>query len=331
MITLSDIHKRYGRVHAVRGVSLEIPKGSVVGILGPNGAGKSTTIRMITGSIPPTSGSVTLDGLDTVDQSVPVRSRIGYLPEANPLYPEMRVTDYLRYRTRLYAMPRGGRRSAIGRVLERCKVDDMARRRIGTLSKGYRQRVGLAAALLHDPPVLILDEPTSGLDPAQIAETRSLIADLAGDRTMLLVSHVLPEVEKTCDRIVVFASGTIRAGGSPQDLVATGRTRYVLEAKPALIDRIKALKGVERVEESAAEDGFVTHTLTCDAKRDPRPELFELAKSAGAQVRELRREVEPLERFYLRLVEQVRQAEGSGVSGVSGVSGASGASGGGAS
>ncbi|GAB4547932.1 MAG: ATP-binding cassette domain-containing protein [Phycisphaerales bacterium] len=305
MITLDHIHKRYGRVHAVRGVSLDIPRGQVVGILGPNGAGKSTTIRMVTGAIPPTEGRVTLDGLDSVDDSVAVRRRIGYLPESNPLYPEMRVRDYLGYRARLYAMSRASRRERIGRVLERCRVDDMRDRRIGTLSKGYRQRVGLAAALLHDPPVLVLDEPTSGLDPAQIAETRSLITELSGDRTMLLVSHVLPEVEKTCTRIVVFAGGTVRADGSPEDLTARGDVRYILETRPGIDERVRALPQVARVDAAPSSDGFVRQVVTPVDGADPRTELFRLSRDAGAEVRELRREAEPLERFYLRLVERV--------------------------
>lgn len=308
MITLTDIHKRYGPVHAVRGVSLEVPRGSVVGILGPNGAGKSTTIRMVTGAIPPSQGRVTVDGLDTVDDSMDVRRRIGYLPEANPLYPEIRVRDYLRYRSRLYALRRSSREKAIDRVLERCKVADMSRRRVGTLSKGYRQRVGLAAALLHDPPVLVLDEPTSGLDPAQIAETRRLIAELAGDRTMLLVSHVLPEVEKTCDRIVVFAAGTVRADGPPGALSSSGETRVVLECGADLREGLGRIDGVKHVETSAPGDaGFITHTLTCAPDADPRVAIARLAQDRGAPIRELHREIEPLERFYLRLVEQVQK------------------------
>ena len=305
MIDLRDIHKRYGRVHAVRGVSLEIPKGQVVGILGPNGAGKSTTIRMVTGAIPPTTGSVRVDGLDTVDDSVRVRARIGYLPEANPLYPEMRVRDYLSFRARLYSIGRAERKKAGGRVLERCRVDDMARRRVGTLSKGYRQRVGLAAALLHDPPVLVLDEPTSGLDPAQIAETRRLITELAGERTMLVVSHVLPEVEKTCARIVVFASGEVRADGSPEELTARSDTRYVVETKPGLGPKLIALPSIDRVETDTLKDGYVRHDVTPAEGRDPRAEIASCAHGAGVELRELRREVEPLERFYLRLVERV--------------------------
>ncbi len=309
MIALRDIHKRYARVHAVRGVSLEIPKGQVVGILGPNGAGKSTTIRMIAGAIPPTEGSVSLDGLDSVGDSVAVRRCIGYLPEANPLYPEMRVIDYLRYRTRLFAMPRSGRSSAIQHAMERCKVDDMARRRIGALSKGYRQRVGLAAALLHDPPVLILDEPTSGLDPAQIAETRSLITELAGDRTMLLVSHVLPEVEKTCDRIIVFAAGTVRADGAPSELMKTGTPRFTVECSAGLKEALGSVPGVASVETEHLKDGFERHAITGAPDADPREALFEKAKGTGVTLRELKREVEPLERFYLRLVERAQRED----------------------
>ncbi len=302
MIALEQVHKRFAAAHAVRGVSLEIPSGSVVGILGPNGAGKSTTIRMITAAIPPTSGRVTLDGLDTVDDSARVRSRIGYLPEANPLYPDMRTRGYLRYRARLAGVGAKARSRAIDAAMDRCMLAEVARQRIGTLSKGFRQRVGLAATLLHDPPVLVLDEPTSGLDPQQIAQTRSLIRELAGERTMLLVSHILPEVERTCSRIIVFARGRVRADGSPEELLTRGGTRYVVETSPALPETIAALPGVEAVVREEASGGFTRCTLSVRDGADPRTAIAELVRTSGVTLRELRRETESLERFYLRTI-----------------------------
>ncbi len=201
------------------------PRGRSFGLLGPNGAGKTTTLRMITGYLPPSAGAVSVCGHDSVTDSMNARRSLGYLPEAAPLYPEMRVRDYLVYRAKLFGMPRGGRAAAIGRVIDKCWLGEVSQRRIGQLSKGYKQRVGLAGAMIHDPPVLVLDEPTSGLDPAQIRETRSLIRDLSHKRTVIVSSHILPEVEKTCDRVVIIARGRLRADGAPADLLAGQRDR----------------------------------------------------------------------------------------------------------
>ena len=320
MIRLERVHKRYGAVHAVRGVDLDAPRGQIVGILGPNGAGKSTTIRMITGSVPPTEGRVSVDGLDTVERSADVRRRLGYLPESNPLHPEMRVGDHLAYRAGLYGLRGRARRGAVGRALERCQLADVSRRRVGTLSKGYRQRVGLAAALLHDPPVLILDEPTSGLDPSQIAETRDLIRELAGDRTMLLVSHILPEVERTCDRIVVFARGRILADGRPEDLLGGASDRYVIEARrdgppgggPGLAEALRTASPPLRVIGEPREDGpWLRAVVAGEAGRDAREPIARAASGAGLVVRELRAETPTLETFYLRTLEEADRREAS--------------------
>lgn len=220
MIEATDVNKFYGRFHAVRSLSFRISTGEVVGLLGPNGAGKTTTIRMISGFLPPTSGRIAVCGHDSVRDSLKARRQIGYLAESNPLYPEMRVLDYLTFRARLQGVRSRDRQRAISRVVERCWLADVARRRIGQLSKGYRQRVGLASALIHDPKVLMLDEPSNGLDPTQILETRKLIRDLAKDRTVLVSSHVLPEVERTCDRVIIIARGQVRADGQPARLLA---------------------------------------------------------------------------------------------------------------
>ena len=326
MIRLCEVVRNFGSVRAVRGVSFEIPAGQVVGILGPNGAGKTTTIRMLTGTLPPSSGQALIDGMDSVDASRQVRSRLGYLPENAPLYGEMRVEGYLRYRAGLYGMRGDARRKAIGHAMDRCRISDVSRRRIGHLSKGYRQRVGLAAALVHDPPVLILDEPTTGLDPSQIAETRGLIRELAGDRTMLLVSHILPEVQRSCDRIIIFARGKVRADGAPADLIAgvRGDVRCIVEARAteALDAQLRGLSGVSAVESTAMADGWRRSIITVGEKaakrEDPRAMIGAACAAAGATLRELRAETASLEELYIRIVESAdaeREGDNAGVDG----------------
>src|SRR3954469_8215208 len=218
LINVSQLTKVYGQTLAVDHVSFEVVKGQIVGFLGPNGAGKSTTLRMLTCYLPPTSGGATVNGFDIFHQSENVRENLGDLPENVPLYLEMKVHEYLDFRGRLRKMPRDERRKRIDYVIERCWLGNVQRRTIGHLSKGYRQRVGLADALLHNPPVLILDEPTVGLDPTQIIETRKLVTELGGDHTILLSTHILPEVEAVCDRAIIIAGGKIVAQGSPEEL-----------------------------------------------------------------------------------------------------------------
>ncbi|MHC4429237.1 MAG: ABC transporter ATP-binding protein, partial [Planctomycetota bacterium] len=213
MIVAHRLTKSFGRFKAVDSVDFEIPSGAVAGFLGPNGAGKTTTIRMLCGVLRPTAGRAVVDGLDVRTERQEAQRRIGYLPEAVPLYGEMRVREYLEFRGRLFELTRSARRTGVEAAMSKVGLTEVARRPIGQLSRGYRQRVGLAAALVHDPPVLILDEPTVGLDPAQVREVRRLIKDLAGDRTVLLSSHILAEVELICDRIVMLAAGRVRAAG----------------------------------------------------------------------------------------------------------------------
>jgi ABC-2 type transport system ATP-binding protein len=234
MIEARGLSKRYGDVAAVQGVDFKIARGEVVGFLGPNGAGKTTTMRMLTGFVPPTDGTATIAGFDIFDDAVPARRSIGYLPESPPLYPEMSVRSYLTFVARIKDVRRGVRREAVDRALERCGLTAVQGRVIGTLSKGFRQRVGLAQAIVHEPPVLILDEPTVGLDPLQIAEIRALISDLAapahGDtqQTVILSTHILPEVEAICRRVILIHEGRkvvddslenlMRGGGSLEEL-----------------------------------------------------------------------------------------------------------------
>jgi ABC-2 type transport system ATP-binding protein len=209
MIEVANLSKRYGDLAAVRDVSFTAPSGKIVGFLGPNGAGKTTTMRIITGFLPATSGTVRVEGFDVFEQSTEVRRRIGYLPENPPLYNEMSVTGYLRFVARLKGLARADVESALERVLDTCGLRAMRDRLLGHLSKGFRQRVGLAQALIHDPPVLILDEPTIGLDPRQIIEIRSLIKTLGGKRTIVLSTHILPEVAQVCDKVVIINDGHV--------------------------------------------------------------------------------------------------------------------------
>jgi ABC-2 type transport system ATP-binding protein len=218
MIEVSGLTKRYGDLLAVDDVSFRVDRGQILGFLGPNGAGKTSTMRMITGFMPPTAGSVRVDGFDTVEDSMEVRRRIGYLPENPPLYPDMSVCDYLRFVARLKGLPRAEVGDAVERATDICGLDHVKARLTGHLSKGYRQRVGLAQALIHDPQVLVLDEPTIGLDPRQIIDIRKLIRTLGGDRTVILSTHILPEVMQVCERVVIINDGAITTEGLLEDL-----------------------------------------------------------------------------------------------------------------
>lgn len=316
MIQATNVSKWYGPVRALHGVTFEVPRGQIVGLLGPNGAGKTTTIRITTGFFPPTSGSVSVCGHDTVAASLEARACIGYLPDAVPLYTEMAVEGYLDYRARLYGLARGDRKRAIGRVVERCSLGDVLRRRTGQLSKGYRQRVGLAAAMLHDPAVLILDEPVSGLDPTQILEVRRLIRELAHDKTVLLSSHILSEVEATCDRVIIIAGGTLRADGTPGELLEqlAADAPYIVEVRAGegggerAAAVLRSVIGVASVETAAVpgEPAWSRCTVTPHATA---PDLREAIAGAlggrggdGAMtVRELRRERPTLEQFFLQV------------------------------
>src|SRR5438067_5144544 len=230
MIDVRNLTKYYGEYPAVLDVSFAVEKGQVVGFLGPNGAGKSTTMRVLAGFLTATSGTATIDGKDVFWDPIEARRRIGYMPENCPLYSDMRVDEYLWFRGGLKGLARKPRQQRIGYVLERCWVKDVRRQVIGTLSKGYRQRVGLADALLADPPVLILDEPTAGLDPTQIRESRRLIRELGQEHTILLSTHILPEVEMTCDRVIIIHRGRVAASGSLRELARNAGERTTLLA-----------------------------------------------------------------------------------------------------
>ena len=284
MIEAQNLVRQFGGFTAVAGVSFAVPEGEIVGILGPNGAGKTTTIRMLTGFLPPTSGRVTLGGRDLFGDDVAVRRDIGYLPENVALYPEMRVEEYLAYRGRLERMDRAAIRRRLAEVVERCLLGDVRRQIIGTLSKGYRQRVGLAAAILHDPRVLVLDEPTVGLDPKQIVAIRELIRELGAKHTLLLSTHILPEVELLCQRVLIIDRGRIVAQGSPQELRERwlGALGMTVEFASAAAGQHEALSGVAGVATVDADEANAARfTIACAKGADPREEVFRLAVARG--------------------------------------------------
>lgn len=305
MLVADRVSKSFGSVRAVRDVSFALQSGAVVGLLGPNGAGKSTTIRMLTGFLPPDAGRVLVDGLDTVEQAAAARARLGYLPENAPLYPEMSVRAYLDFRGRLFGLARRERLAAVARVVDRCWLSSVVGRRIGQLSKGYRQRVGLAAALLHDPRVIILDEPTNALDPTQVIETRRLIGELAQGRTVLLSSHVLSEVERTCQRVLILIGGELLADGSPAELVRQSPepTVYRVEFRGSA-SWLEGCRPPGLTPWTVTTEGGWTRGVASGSGGDVREAIAAAARAAGVDVRELTGERPTLERVFVGLLER---------------------------
>ncbi len=312
MIRVKNLTKCYGSLVAVDNISFHVPKGEIVGFLGPNGAGKSTTIRVLTCYQPATSGFAAVAGHDVFTHSMQVREQIGYLPESTPLYSEMRVREYLDFRAKLRGVPSTERPAMIKRVVNRVWLSDVIDRPIGQLSKGFRQRVGLAEAIMHEPPVVILDEPTIGLDPTQIRETRSLIRDLGKQHTIMLSSHILPEVEQTCDRVIIIARGKIVASDTPTRLreKLTTASRLIAEIrgpKDDVRNGVANLAGVTNVDLSL-RDGWNRLMIDADAKRDVREDVFAMTKEKGWALREMRREVASLEDFFVQITAQQQAA-----------------------
>ncbi|WP_428388865.1 ABC transporter ATP-binding protein [Mucisphaera sp.] len=312
MITADRLVKWYGPTLAVDDVSFTVNPGEVVGFLGPNGAGKSTTIRMLTGYLPPSSGTATVNQHNILTASKAARADIGYLPESTPLYPEMRVREYLDFRGKLLGLSRSDRRERSASVIDRCGLTAVEARTIGRLSKGNRQRVGLAQALLHDPAVLILDEPTSGLDPAQIGQFRGLIRELAQKHTILLSSHILPEIEKTADRVVMIASGRKVAEGTIEELRNQTSTagRLIVEARTdaqKLKSILTADLAIDTIEASDLTEGWTRARITTKDHADRREAIAAKLSEAGVRIRELRAETASLEAFFIEMTASQRQ------------------------
>ena len=311
MITVSELTKRYARNTAVDGISFEVEKGSIVGFLGPNGAGKTTTMRMLTCFLPPTSGTATVAGFDVLEAPMEVKKRIGYLPEAPPLYQEMRTGEYLTFVGKLKGLAGTELRQRVDTVCERCAVADVKNKLLGKLSKGYRQRVGLAQAIIHNPEVLILDEPTAGLDPKQINETRDLSKSLAGNHTIILSTHILPEVEQTCQKVIIINKGKLvatdsvsnlrgRARGAESVLVEVGARNGNLDSAAAL-RKLENVNGVKRVVLKEKRDDRTVFEIESHKNQFTRGDVARAVVEAGWDLNELRPASVSLEEIFLKL------------------------------
>ena len=292
MIRVENLEKYYGDIHALKGIDFEIDDGEIVGFLGANGAGKSTTLKIMTGFLAPSAGNVFIDDLNIQDHSLDIREQIGYLPEMSPLYGEMRVYDYLEFTSQIRGLDAGEFKTALDRVVEQCGLHDVIHLPISACSKGYKQRVGLSAAILHDPKVLIFDEPVSGLDPNQIVEIRNLIRELGQQKMVIISSHILQEIEATVDRIVIIDHGEIVANGTSQELMAgfMGRTQLTLDVKYANEESLAALtNSVDEVEVTNIEmvDGRSVLSIEYAREVDPREALFDYAKTSGWAILEM--------------------------------------------
>jgi ABC-2 type transport system ATP-binding protein len=312
MIDVKNLTKRYVGRTAVDDISFHVGQGEIVGFLGPNGAGKTTTLRMLTSYLPPSSGSVKIAGFDVFRDSLKARRQIGYMPENVPLYEDMRVKEYLRFRAKLKGLSGKDMRERIGKVMDRCGVTDVRKKMISSLSKGYRQRVGLADTLVHSPQLLILDEPTNGLDPNQIRQVRELVKELGRDHTVLISTHILPEVEATCDRVIIINEGKVRASGTPQELVGRLRTAGTISVEiktdpGAASEKMKLVSGVRKVQkESIDDDGWSRFTLRVEATSDVREELYNMAIANHWPLRELTRHHATLEDVFVEVTQSER-------------------------
>jgi ABC-2 type transport system ATP-binding protein len=307
MIEVQHLTKRYGPVTAVDDVSFRVEKGEILGFLGPNGAGKTSTMRVITGYMPPTEGKVTVAGYDVFTHPIEAKRKTGYLPETPPLYPDMTVREYLNFAAsiKMGALSRADRDARVARAMKKTHVDDMANRQCGKLSKGYRQRVGLAQALIHDPEVLVLDEPTAGLDPKQISEARELVRGLAGDHTIILSTHILPEVAQTCSRVVIINKGRVVAVDTPENLTHQLKGAAVLYVQVGgTHDAAAALEqvpGVRQVRVADQHQDFSGYEIEAEADRDVRTDVARAVVNAGWGLLELRPLRLSLEEIFLQL------------------------------
>lgn len=314
MIEVQDLTKRYAGRTAVAGISFSVARGEIVGLLGPNGAGKSTTMRILSCFMPATSGTVRVSGYDVFQQSVEVRRRIGFMPENNPLYPEMRVREYLKFRARLKGLGWRQSRQRVDTVMEQCGLTDVRRRIIGQLSKGYRQRVGLADALVHEPELIILDEPTIGLDPNQIRSVRALIKSLAGKHTVLISTHILPEAEMMCSRMLIMFDGKILAADTPENLqrLMAGASQVIAEIAAPMEELRKAwheMPEIEHFDVAAAEGDYFRCALTPRDGADIRGAVYQLACERGWILRELTHTRHSLEDIYVQVTKPKDEEE----------------------
>jgi ABC-2 type transport system ATP-binding protein len=320
MIKVEGLTKRYASHVAVDHISFEVEKGQIVGFLGPNGAGKTTTMRVLTCFMPPTDGTATVAGFDVVEQPLEVKKRIGYLPETPPLYPDMEVGEYLEFVGRLKGIPSASLERRVAEVAEKCSVADVRTKLIAKLSKGYRQRVGLAQAIIHNPDVLILDEPTSGLDPQQIIETRDLIKGLAGDHTIILSTHILPEVEQLCEQVIIIARGKLVAKDSVENLTSRLRGAETISVEVLarsgadltageVQERLERIAGVSRVMVKAVHghEGGLAFTVEAMKDHNVRPELARAILDAGWNLNELHSVGLSLEEIFLELTSSSKE------------------------
>jgi ABC-2 type transport system ATP-binding protein len=315
MIEVTNLTKRYAGRTAVADISFTVARGEIVGLLGPNGAGKSTTMRILACFLPATSGTARVAGYDVFHESDEVRRRIGYMPENNPLYPEMRVREYLKFRARLKGLGWRRSRQRVGTVMEQCGLVDVGRRVIGQLSKGYRQRVGLADALMHEPELIILDEPTLGLDPRQIRTVRQLIKSLAQKHTVLISTHILSEAEMTCNRMLIMGDGKILAADTPDNLqrLTGGSSQIVAEIAASaeeLRECLAQMPEVAHFDVSAVDGEFQRCSLTPRDGLDLRPLIWLLARERGWLLRELTRSRHSLEDIYVQITRPNEEEEG---------------------
>jgi ABC-2 type transport system ATP-binding protein len=319
MITVNGLTKKYAHTTAVDQISFQIQRGQIVGFLGPNGAGKTTTMRMLTCFLTPTSGTATVAGYDILEQPLEVKKRIGYLPEMPPVYPEMRIAEYLSFVGQLKGLSGSNLRARVDYACERCAVADVRNNIIGKLSKGYRQRVGLAQAIIHNPDVLILDEPTAGLDPKQINETRDLIKSLAGDHTIILSTHILPEVSQTCEQVIIINKGKIVATDSVSNLQQRARSgeSVLVEVAgrngsldPAAVQRkLEQIAGVSRVIAKADGQKRVIFEVEAAKSRAVRGDVARAVVESGWDLNELRPAALSLEEIFLQLTGSEAPAE----------------------
>ncbi|HKI31953.1 MAG TPA: ATP-binding cassette domain-containing protein [Gemmataceae bacterium] len=303
MIDVKNLTKYFGPVLAVDRVNFSISRGEIVGLLGLNGAGKTTTMRILTTYLPATSGTAHLAGFDVRTQSLDVRQRIGYLPENVPLYSEMRVEEYLQFRAKLKGVGRKERQTHLEYCLGRCRIREVRRRLVGTLSKGYRQRVGLADAMIHDPPILILDEPTSGLDPVQIRETLALIKELGESRTILLSTHILSEIEAVCGRIMIIHRGLLSSDKKMSELAGGGPIHVEVHGPPdQVLNVLRTTDGVEQVRQKAQADGVVTCEVLTRERKDLREAIAQRLTRNGWTIRQLEQRARSLEQHFMEVV-----------------------------